>query len=499
MSSVAPLNDLVRVLIRDNPHDLVVPYRDRLEWALDRLGDASPFQTAALMALAYDHKYGRFPDSLDTLRGFINLNPDNLKKLVHAETIVIPELDELAKFTTPLPNLDFLLISTLEAGRVAYYETTYKGAQHIASGASDWPKKDGKSGIDAARQYVQYRQERDIFVGGKTLDGGWAEHAPEISKMLDDQLDNAEKYRIYTGFRKIDDHVVIGPKHQRWIGILGYTSHGKSAFLLAMIYNMARAGHRVLLVPREFSADEAWLRLTFMHSEHVEHGDMGSLDQWVLRPKTVTESQRDAKNLVLKNLQDRVSIKGGIDVKQLSRWEEILDHLEANKKRWGHDVLAVDYLAHLEVEGRDQMEAKKQLFRRAQMLSLDYNNGEGLVIITPLQANKSGMEDAAAREGEMRGIYENLGAVDWFTQAAQDMSLVLSVWHEDSLDVEFKIHCLKSKGKTFPDHLVYLNPETRYISDERMAGAPTQQGMWDPDFPDTFSHVIEEIPLEFPL
>jgi KaiC/GvpD/RAD55 family RecA-like ATPase len=497
MSSIAPLQELVRILIRDNPHDVLVPLRDRLERALDWLGDSSPYQTAALCTLWYDRKYGRFPDSFDTLRSYIGLNPDSKKNLVHAEAIVLPELDELAALFTPLPNLDFLVTATVEAGRVAYYIGTYKLAQAIANGSMEWPKKDGKSGIDAARQWVQHRQERDIFVGGKTLDGGWVEHAPEISKMLDDHLDNAERYRIYTGFQKIDDHVVIGPKNQRWIGILGYTSHGKSAFLLAMIYNMARAGHRVLLVPREFSADEAWLRLTFMHSEHVEHGDMGSLDQWVLRPSTVTEDQRIAKNLVLKDLQDRVTLKGGIDVKQLARWEEIVDHLEANKKRWGHDVLAVDYLAHLEVEGRDQMEAKKQLFRKAQMLSMDYNNGEGLVVITPLQANKKGMEDAAAREGALKGVYENLGAVDWFTQAAQDMSLVLSVWHEDNKDVDFKIHCLKSKGQTFPDHLVYLNPETRYIADQPVVASPQQQ-MWDPDFPDAASRVVEEIPVEFP-
>jgi KaiC/GvpD/RAD55 family RecA-like ATPase len=494
MSSVAPLNELARALLRDNPHEVLLPYRDRLEWALDRLSD-QVYQTVCLCALHYDRKYGRCPDSLQTLRSFILLNPDNVKELVHAEGTVIPEMDELAKENSSIPETEFLILATLEAGQVAYHQFTYQAAKLIAIGTQEWPKNSGNTGVDAARQYVRYRWEKDILVGGKMLDGGWLEHTPEISKMLDDQLDNPEQYRIYTGFKTIDENVVIGPKNQKWIGILGYTNHGKTAFLLSLIYNMARAGHRVLLVPREYSPEEAWLRLTFMHSEHIQHGDMGSLDDWMLRPGSVTPEMRAAKDKVLEDLQNRVTIKGGIDVKRLSTWEEILDHLHANRRRWRHDVLAVDYLGHLEVQGKDPIEAKKQLFRKAQMLSQDYNSGEGLVIITPLQANKKGWEDADKAEAEAHGVYQSLGAVDWYTQAAQDMSLVLGIWY-DGIGDDFKIYSLKSKGRPIPQTLIYINNKTRYLADEPVQAPPNQtasyNGLFAPD------RIGEFIPLEMP-
>jgi hypothetical protein len=117
--------------------------------------------------------------------------------------------------------------------------------------------------------------------------------------------------------------------------------------------------------------------------------------------------------------------------------------------------------------GLDPIEAKKQVFRKAQMLSQNFRNGKGLVVITPLQANKDGMDKAAKREGDDCGVYESLAAVDWYTQAAQDMDTVISVWHDANLQMQklMKLSCLKTKGHFFPTHLANLDERTMYTHD----------------------------------
>jgi hypothetical protein len=486
---------LVLALITSNPHELLVAYRQRLLWAakvLDIHASDDGYGNILKAVLEYDKRFGKCPDSFATLREFVEL--DTQQDNVRSREIVREEINTLEgdKDSYELPSdPEVLMDAVFKEARAFYYEHIYKNARAIALGAKA-PKGMDETGPDVSEMYVRQAWAAGFKVGPPRIAGSWTENADEIGRILDDHLVNSEKYRIYTGFAEIDRVCAVGPKYLKWIGILGYTNHGKSAFLLAMLYNMARAGHRILFIPREASVEETWLRLTFMHKEHFPKLKLCSLNTWIRSPHLVTPEDRATRDFLLADLKNRTTIKGGIDVQAFNNWEQIMDHLEANKARWQYDVLAVDYLSHLEVEGRDQIEAKKALFRKAQMLTHDFNGGAGLVVITPLQANKQGHKEAQEQDGDEWGTYKSPAAVEWFTQAAQDMDLLFSVWHQDRLKEtgEMIVHCVKVRGEYFKTHSVKISPLTRMIHDKRDVKLPEPEKVVEKLNPEAIAAIL---------
>lgn len=342
------------------------------------------------------------------------------------------------------------------------------GALH--TDASLRGKEPKLAGVDDAIKTLRRRLLEDVGSDDKPIQGEWLENLDHVEKSLLDVLHQPEQRRILTGFRAIDNSVVIGPTESiRFIGILGYTNHNKSSVLLTMLYNMARSGKRILLVPREFSAEEAWQRLTWQHAEFFPHLNLPSLQQWKLHPETVTSEQQKNMRMLLDDLRSRRTIKGSIEVINASKWEQIVDYLQASEQPY--DVLAIDYIGHLETEGRsqDRHEQVKAIFRQAQQLSRDYLQKRGLVVITPLQANKEGVRKVDEQEDEEWGDYQgNLSAVEWYSQAAQDMDLVIGVFQKGILQEQnlIKVSCAKSRNIYFPAHIVKADPRTRYIRDQ---------------------------------
>jgi len=85
------------------------------------------------------------------------------------------------------------------------------------------------------------------------------------------------------------------------------------------------------------------------------------------------------------------------------------------------------------------------------------------------------MKEADEGEADDYGVYQNLGAVEMYTDAARDMDLIIGVWHKGMIKdgSMLKLSCLKSRENFFEPHLVQIDRRTRMVKD--FPGAPTSE------------------------
>jgi hypothetical protein len=331
-------------------------------------------------------------------------------------------------------------------------------------------KTQDKMGVDDAMTFLRDWQAKDFTMPTTAPEGAWKSNAGLSADALIESLKDTIKERCYTGFRHIDEAVTIGFKQStKYIGILGFTNHGKSMLLRSVVYNMAVAGKRILFIALEDSALNTWTQLSFLHSYTRRDLHVPPINVWKNQPQQVTPDQQDNLRLLIDDLQHGDSVPGEIVVKTLSKWQEIVQELNAGHNGQPYEVLALDYLAHLETgaAGPKMHDAYKTLFKQAQRLALDYKDGRGLVVLTPLQANKVGMKAADDAEDDDWGVYQDLGAVEQYTDAARDMDLIIGLWNKGELKAQsmMKLSCLKSRENFFQTHLVRVDRRTRMVMD----------------------------------
>jgi hypothetical protein len=462
------------VFMRSNPHDLIVQHRHQLRWACFECKEDGA--SALFSILKYDKEFGKCPDSTTTLKTWLSANVKNDQRANQEQVQKFQDIDLIDEYEVDgeLPAVEVVIDSFLADARVEADKTTYHDAQMILTGASI-PQEMKKLAEELAPPELAIRYIRDRWnktpVARRITDGDWVENAEVIRQELDTQLLEQTETRIKTLYTEVDECLVLGKKDLRWIGILGYTHHGKSTFLHSLLYNMARSGHNVLLVPRETTVSKTWIKLTWLHSKWFPDMPLCSYDTWSLKPHLVSDEDRQTKDFLLDDLKSRRHMAGSIDVKKLTTWEEIEEYVKDNQSKKNYSVVAVDYMEHLEVttgRGLNKLDAQNDMFRRAQMFSQDFNNGEGMCVITPLQTNKKGMETINKKDGELWGVYEpiDLGAVDWFTQVAHDMDVVIGVWQNDPTTMT--ISCPKARGKHFPPFTVKLDDaKSRYVYESK--------------------------------
>ena len=94
--------------------------------------------------------------------------------------------------------------------------------------------------------------------------GIWQDNTETLEQQLADYRTKQKEQRVRFGFPEIDDHwVALWGKS---VFIAGSSGDGKSTFLHSAVYNMARAGERILYVSLEFKPAEIWEFLAFIHT-----------------------------------------------------------------------------------------------------------------------------------------------------------------------------------------------------------------------------------------
>lgn len=329
------------------------------------------------------------------------------------------------------------------------------------------PDREDRKGWREAFTHLRREMAAPVFRVGATLpEGVWQENAIARGESFLDRLSNLSKTRCYTGFSAIDDAVMIGPSEEnRYIGVCAYTNHGKTTYLTTLAYNLSLQGKKVLFVALEDGVEGMWDKLTFLHAYYRPDLDIPGGHIWKHNFASITEKQKDDFRELTASVKEEM--KGKLDIRDISRWSDIVAHLEAEIEPY--DACIVDYFGRLDtgLVGDKEQAEMRNIFKMGQLLTQTYRDNRGLLLVTGLQTNRKGMEAAAKNEGDP-GTYTDLNCINYFSSAAQDMRLILTVWGGDDFLSQnlLKVGCLKVKGTKFATHNVRIDPRTRMLTED---------------------------------
>ena len=314
--------------------------------------------------------------------------------------------------------------------------------------------------------------------GPQYTHGDLCENINYVETLINSYIVEGEAKRLYTGFKHIDNITLIGRRQPiRWIGILGYTNHGKSLLLNTMLYNMACHGANVMLCPLEQTLDYTYMSLVWLHYRKVcPDRKLIPLSEWQKLGKMVGHDIWKTVQLILADLREGKTLKGKLVVESAKTWKDVEDKLKLTNKKNKYDVLAVDYIGHLNVtggKGESDTDKHNKDFAAAMELARDGvdNDKTGLVIITPLQAGKKHWEAVRGYEGDNYGVYDSPAAVDFYTKAAHDMDCLIGLWHEGDSCLavspkQMMVYCLKGRfNMKFPKFKLAIEPESGLLYD----------------------------------
>jgi hypothetical protein len=340
--------------------------------------------------LDYVSHWKRMPAAVEVLREWVNSLP--MSEQLDADTrqwytrhtssyrLAIDKLEELMDGDTFKPSSDFDLVCQAmldDARKLLHVNILLKGID-IIQGTYNPPTKGAPmlGGIKDAQMYIAKKRSLDVCADEGQLVGDLHENLDTIERMMLDHLETSARNRCLTGFPEIDGKIAIGPGQEfRLIGIAGYSNHGKSGMLMTMMYNMLREGKRILFIPLEFSAFEAWCRLVWLHMEERNDLNVPSLQFWKLHPREVTDQHKANFHTLVEDLRSGTTLPGRIEVQQVRTWAEVEEL--ANSAVVPYDAIVVDYFGHMSYEGHDRREGIGKIFKQAQAFAHAYKEKRG--------------------------------------------------------------------------------------------------------------------------
>jgi hypothetical protein len=437
----------------------------------------------------YGEAIGNYPPNLDAFIEWVRTSgriKANDQLILHTMELMRDLESEMGDSLRSKMELKAMVDDLLLKGRNALYQVHWtEAAQFLTvnvnapsweSGKPNKPTYTEDQKLPVALEYIAKARQLDWGLPSLAPEGKWKESGDHQIANLREGLQSTMDARCWTGLKHIDDAVAIGPKQDiKYVGILGFTNHGKSMLTRSMTYDMAAAGKRILYVAREEDAITTWLQLSWLHAHQRHDLNIPPIGVYKRTPLKITPEQWDDLQILQDDLRSGQTVKGEVKVVTHAKWDDIVAEVNSGLDGKPYDVLVIDYIQHLQATNpKNEKDEIRAIFKSAQALSRDYHGGRGLVVISPLQANKEGMKAADAEEGDEWGVYQSLGAVEMYTDAARDMDLVIGVWNKGPLRDKalLKLSCLKSRGDGlwFPTHHVRVNRRTRRVQD--MNGRP---------------------------
>jgi DnaB-like helicase C terminal domain len=455
------------LLAHPEHYDMVAVHMDDLRWASQRLTevsdadlhDAEPCGELLQSIVLYARDYKKLPDRKGTIDYAVEIKSKG-KASGFADLVTgqLTRMDaEMKDARTPpvrdVPtDIHVLINATTETARKFWHINNGKKYSDMANGGAEVKDPDGskhKSTPDDAIAWMRKQWTKDLQKLAPRPTGFLDENTEYIKAEIE-RYTQGDSERIYTGFRHIDDHLVINKKLRPFIGIMGFANDGKTTVLMTLLYNMALRGKNVVLFSKEHDPLDCWLHFAFLHSHHYR-------DEFIL-PKLSTFQEGNATqeelswlNRIIDDVQKRVNIPGRIEVQMLTDWESLVAHLTDNHKRNHYDVVALDYLTRLDVpncEPRWRDRAVGGYINKAQALTRQFDGGRGIVLITPIQINRSGYQSAKKKkEGEKK---HDLTSVNQHSEFYQDMDFIISLFRDEKYEGDLLMEIQKVRGAQFP-------------------------------------------------
>jgi hypothetical protein len=454
---------LFRLFTEPDLHQAVIKHRQQLKWVATHGRDDGLYDVLDTI-LRYDEQYGKLPEKPTALLQFCDTSSDAL--LMQRSEALRPDLKRMKEVATSelraeFTDIDVLIDYTVAEARKRYHTYVYERAKSIVNQGPS-ASKDDPTGPDGALAFVRKYWSYDLSPVATSVAGIWQDNTETLEQQLADYRTKQKEQRVRFGFPQIDEHwVALWGKS---VFIAGSSGDGKSTFLHSAVYNMARAGERILYVSLEFKPAEIWEFLAFIHT-HQYRDRMFLPAQSVWQQGNATDEDHKNMSLVIEDIKQRTTVPGLIDVQQFFTWDEIEQYWEANNAKNQYTVVVVDYLYKLNVptSGKyagDIAIAKNALVSR--VINWCHQLGS-FVFISPSQVNREAHK-AAKKDG---GGYD-LDSLYACSAIQQDADLVMSLLSTDESKAinSLMVKCLKFRGtERFPEHDLRLDPRTKYVQD----------------------------------
>lgn len=269
--------------------------------------------------------------------------------------------------------------------------------------------RDKNKSYTGPRDALRYLHERvqsgilidDVPARGGALSDTTASMRGDYAERLRDSV--SHNLFIPTGIPLIDNHMG-GLRRKEMNGILGFVGQRKSIILRTIGYNAARLGFRVLHIPLESDCSEEEIFYTVRHAEcMLGDSDLNTITKKKVDRALLTDEEHEAFfEGVIPDFQANVGGNLIVYTPGASRsWLDVKAIIERENDKNPVDLVLLDYFTMLSTPGnRDDIADKMMIIQDAKRLALTANDGRGLCILTPVQGNRSGYENAAANQGE---------------------------------------------------------------------------------------------------
>ena len=231
------------------------------------------------------------------------------------------------------------------------------------------------------------------------------------------------KPHIPTGLVTLDEHLKARPGH--FIGILAFAKMGKTRLARTWAYNAALLGRNVLFYSLESSFEEEVLNFNAIHawSRFPEEAKRLDITLSRIQDDMLTPAACQFLSTTVQDDLGNGGLPGKLHLREANEnadWGSVVGAVDRASTDEDLDMLIVDYLQILEMEGRDERAATSSLLAQVKR----WSNANQVLTVSPVQASKAGALERAAANG---GRYD-AGAVDSHTSYVRNMDAIVGVF-----------------------------------------------------------------------
>jgi hypothetical protein len=435
----------------------------------------------------YIEKFQSLPKSPADVKGYVINNPHNIKEFARGEGEkdntpgILEQLDLLETWKpTPasLETIDALLLLEMAFSDVRnnWHERLYNRAAKIASGAEPFSYRVGlekkeERGPAAAVRSLRMAWLRDYTDEAPPQDGMLHENMQSVREGFANLMDeNTVANQMPIGIEHIDKNIVISKQSDmKFIGIIGQSGDGKTTLANHIVYRWLRQGFNGLYASTEHSSKHIWDAMTYLHSSHPDYAGMVLPGTKAWESRHVTPEDISHMQDICRDIETRKNLPGMLEVKEFRPfdWDTIEDWVKVYHARNHYDFILLDYITRFEIPGEPKWidQEIRRIIHRIQRFTRNFDDGRGMVVVSPIQITKESYKDAMKGEFKEGQGHYTIDSIRTFSELKDDCDLLLTVWSEDDMKMEgrneVEVSCVKKRiGSQPPARIMKLSPNT---------------------------------------
>jgi hypothetical protein len=386
--------------------------------------------------------------SRKTLEGLVRKDdlPEAQLGLLENYDVGVPFLTKITGTTIEAADMGALLNGRMESWTRQKARFMLRQAKIILeTGQASGNYRDPmRKGFKDMRDFLLQELLLGTFAAKGTAGGAMKELAPQVASIYRDneQAKQSGRHKIFTGIPVIDNE--IGGFDRKTVNLLlGRTGHRKSAVARTIAYYAALNGFRTLFIPLEWPYEEEIAIFAMMHAHNLRFE--GS-EAFSIKRYRDAELNAEEKELLETELVPSLIGQLGTDLvirsMGFNSWPNIRAMIEAENADQPLDLVVIDHVMLYELgKGIDKTFEMHQIVREMKQMSMHFNDGQGLVFVSPVHGNRKGYETAKAT-----GVWE---ATDIYLYSEMEKSAdtIVSCYMDDDLKTTNKMKMGFSKSR----------------------------------------------------